>query len=56
MNKDKIHISLWPTDKCWKCKAYSPICNCCLIRKNENKEPPKCKDGTCNIRKVGYFK
>ncbi len=44
----KIHVDKWLTDKCWKCDAVG-IDGSCLIKNNDKIEPPKCKDGTCNL-------
>ncbi len=44
-----MRISLYRTDKCVKC--YMTLINGgCLLIDIEKMQPPKCKDGTCNLR------
>lgn len=49
----KWHIDTWRTEKCWRCAAQAIDGSCLII--NQGKKPPQCKDGTCNLRKIGYY-
>ncbi len=50
-----VHVSVYKTEKCWRCPAYNVMAretNGCLIKLHERREPIKCKDGTCNLKKL----
>ncbi len=43
-----FHVSLWATEKCYKCPAVA-MTGECLIKMHDHITPPKCIDGSCKL-------